>query len=101
MCSSRGVPIAPVAIQAPVGRAPADEDGRADGSVGVELGATTPRRLGLGAALVVGLGPATAGRPRSITKNAPPSATTATTTAAASVVLDMGRVLGSAHQARR
>jgi hypothetical protein len=97
------VPIAPVAIQAPVGRAPADADGLAGGSLGVELGATTPRRLGLGLALAsgVGIGPTTEGWPRSSRKNAPPTATIATTTAAATVILDMGRILGADHQARR
>ena len=70
-------------------------------ALGLELGGTTPGRLRLGCSLGVGLGPATARLSRSITNKAPPSATTATTIAAASVVLDNGRVLRIAHQARR
>ena len=61
---------------------------------GVELGGTTPGRLGLGCRLGVGLG-------FPITANAPPSATTATIAAATNVVLDMGRVFRIDHQARR
>jgi hypothetical protein len=95
------VPIHPVAIQTPAGLVTADEVGAADGVLGAELGATTTGTLALGFVLGVGLGPATAGRPRWITKNAPPSATAAATAAAANVVLDMDRVLRIGHQARR
>jgi hypothetical protein len=90
-----------VAIQTPAGLVTADEVGAADGVLGAELGATMTGRLALGFVLGVGLGPAIAGRPRWITKNAPPSATIATTTAAASVVRDMDRVPRTGHQARR
>jgi hypothetical protein len=70
--------------------------------VGVALGTATAAWLGLALGPAVALGPPTPpGWPRCITKNAPPSATTATTTAAASVVLDMDRVLHAGHKARR
>jgi hypothetical protein len=76
------VPIEPVGTQTPVVRGNADKFGAV--VLGVELGATTPGRLGLGLALGVGLGPPNA-------TNAPPSATSATIAAAANVVLDMDR----------
>jgi hypothetical protein len=89
------VRIVPVGIQTPVERGTADEVGPGDGSLGVELGATTACRLGLGTALAVGFGPTIAGA-----KNAPPNATTATTAAAANVVLKMDRVLHGPNTTR-
>ena len=69
---------------------------------GVSLGtATAAGALGLGLGLVVGCGPAIEGWPRWNRKYAPPSATTATTSAAANVVRDMGGVFRAGHQARR
>jgi hypothetical protein len=89
----RGVPIVPVAIQTPAGFVTGEAVGPADGPLGLELGATTPGRLELGFSLDVGLGPP-------INANAPPSATIAATAAAASVVLDMDRVLRGPNTVR-
>jgi hypothetical protein len=69
-------------------------------ALGVALGTATAAWLGLALGLAVALGPPIPGWPRWITNNAPLSATAATTTAAANVVLIMDRVLHGPNMVR-
>ena len=93
MLLSRGVPIVPVAIQTPVGLVTADGVGPADGRLGVELGVTTPGRLGLASRLKSWTG--SRWRRRSA-PTAAALASTAATRSAAAMRRVRRRVIGSA-----
>src|SRR5215213_4101544 len=88
-CWYRGVLIVPVAIEPAARGWTVAALGAADGSAtslarGVDVGPTTPRRLALGSVLGLALGPATAaGCGRCISRTPLPTASTATTRAAA------------------